>query len=173
MKNRNHKYGNIKTKYLNNMRKKKSLKVKNSLLELEKDLIEFKDRESKDREIKIKRAIEVLFFKPIIASTDDMENFEEKEMKKVPPFKNNWYVWLVNCISEPVRKSLGCIIDEFISLFKTNSPKKTVYGRGKKLNKSEKTIINRFRNRFILKKEKKRIKYRTFSDIRAIFDQYR
>ena len=115
----------------------------------------------------------MLFFKPIIASTDDMENFEEKEMKKVPPFKNNWYDWLVNCISEPVRKSLGCIIDEFISLFKTNSPKKTVYGRGKKLNKSEKTIINRFRNRFILKKEKKRIKYRTFSDIRAIFDQYR
>ena len=168
MKNRNHKYGNIKTKYLSNMRKKKSLKVKNSLLELEKVLIEFKDRE-----IKIKRAIEVLFFKPIIASTDDMENFEEKEMKKVPPFKNNWYDWLVNCISEPVRKSLGCIIDEFISLFKTNSPKKTVYGRGKKLNKSEKTIINRFRNRFILKKEKKRIKYRTFSDIRAIFDQYR
>ena len=91
MKNRNHKYGNIKTKYLNNIRKKKSLKVKNSLLELEKDLIEVKDRESKDREIKIKRAIEVLFFKPIIASTDDMENFEEKEMKKVPPFKNNWY----------------------------------------------------------------------------------
>ena len=173
MKNRNHKYGNIKTKYLNNMRKKKSLKVKNSLLELEKDIIEFKDRESKDREIKIKRAIEVLFFKPIIASTDDMENFEEKEMKKVPPFKNNWYDWLVNCISEPVRKSLGFIIDEFISLFKTNSPKKTVYGRGKKLNKSEKTIINRFRNRFILKKEKKRIKYRTFSDIRAMFDQYR
>ena len=41
MKNQNHKYGNIKTKYLNNMRKKKSLKVKNSLLELEKDLIEF------------------------------------------------------------------------------------------------------------------------------------
>ena len=38
--------------------KKQFLKVKNSLLELEKDLVELKDRELKDREVKIKREIE-------------------------------------------------------------------------------------------------------------------
>ena len=90
----------------------------------------------------------------MIVSTDDMDNFEEKEMKKAPPFKNTWYDWLVSCILEPIIKSLGCIIDEIISLFKTNSPRQTVYWREKKLNKSEKIIINRFRNLFILKKKK-------------------
>ena len=45
------------------MRKNQSVKVKNSLLKLEKDFIELKDielkdRELKDREAKIKREIE-------------------------------------------------------------------------------------------------------------------
>ena len=35
---------------------------KNSLLELEKDFIELKERELKDREVKIKRETEELFF---------------------------------------------------------------------------------------------------------------
>ena len=39
------------------MRKKQFLKVKNSLLELEKDFVELKDRELKDREVKIEREI--------------------------------------------------------------------------------------------------------------------
>ena len=39
------------------MRKKQFLKVKNSILELEKDFVELKDRELKDREIKIEREI--------------------------------------------------------------------------------------------------------------------
>ena len=59
------------------------LKVKNSLLELEKDFIELKDSELKDREVKIKTEMEKLFFKPIIMSIDDMDTFEKKEMKKV------------------------------------------------------------------------------------------
>ena len=59
---------NIERKYLNNMRKNKFLKVKNSLLELENYFIEFKDRE-----IKLKREIEELFFKPDIVSTDEMD----------------------------------------------------------------------------------------------------
>ena len=59
------------------------LKVKNSLLELEKDFIEFKDRELKDREVKIKTEMEKLFFKPIIMSIDDMDTFEKKEIRKV------------------------------------------------------------------------------------------
>ena len=37
------------------MQKNQFLKVKNSLLELEKDFIEYEDRELKDREVKIKR----------------------------------------------------------------------------------------------------------------------
>ena len=43
-------------------KKKKFLKVKNSLLELEKDLTELKDRELKGRVAKIKREIEELLF---------------------------------------------------------------------------------------------------------------
>ena len=59
------------------------LKVKNSLLELEKDFIELKDRELKEREVKIKTEMEKLFFKPIIMSIDDMDTFEKKEIRKV------------------------------------------------------------------------------------------
>ena len=60
----------------------KFLKVKNSLLELERDFTGLKDREFKDREVKIKREIEDLLFKLIIVSIDDMDKFEQKEMKK-------------------------------------------------------------------------------------------
>ena len=44
------------------MWKNQFLKVNNSLLELEKDFIEPKDRELKDKELKIKREIKELFF---------------------------------------------------------------------------------------------------------------
>ena len=43
------------TKYLNNMQKNRFSKVKKSLLELEKDFIELKDGELKDREVNTKR----------------------------------------------------------------------------------------------------------------------
>ena len=36
-------------------------------------------RERKDREVKIKREIEELFFKPIIVSTDDMDELNKKK----------------------------------------------------------------------------------------------
>ena len=62
MENSNYKNENIEKKYLNNPQKSKFLKVNNSLLELEKDFIELKEREVKDREIKIKREMEQLFF---------------------------------------------------------------------------------------------------------------
>ena len=52
-------------------------------------------RERKDREVKIKREIEELFFKPIIVSTDDMDQLKQKEMKKIRPIKNTWYDWLI------------------------------------------------------------------------------
>ena len=70
------------------MQKNQFIKVKNSLLELVKDVIESKDREFKDREMKFKREIEELFFKPIIMSIYDRDKFEEKKMKKIKPIKN-------------------------------------------------------------------------------------
>ena len=57
---------NIEVKYLENMRDYQFLKVKNSLLELEKDVKELRGRELKDRKEKIKREMGELFPKPII-----------------------------------------------------------------------------------------------------------
>ena len=53
--------------------------------------MELKDRESKDKKEKIKREIEELFYKLIIVSKDDMDKFEEQDMKKIRPTKKNWY----------------------------------------------------------------------------------
>ena len=136
MENPNYKNENTERKYLNEMRKNPFSKVKNSLLEYGKDFIDLKDKELKDRKVKIKREMEEVFFKPIIVSIDDMDQFEEKEMKKIRPIKIIWYDWLINYISELIRKSVDGFKDKAISLFKTNTPKQTVYERGKKLNKS-------------------------------------
>ena len=57
MENRSYENENIARKYLSNMRRNQFLKVNNSLVELEKDFIELKDRELKDREEKIKTEI--------------------------------------------------------------------------------------------------------------------
>ena len=75
----------IERKYLKNMQKNQYLKVKNGLLELEKKIIELKDRELKDSEVKIKIEIEELFFTSNIMSTHEMEKFEQNEVKKVRP----------------------------------------------------------------------------------------
>ena len=55
MENWNNKNENIEINYLNNMQRSRVLKVKNSLLELEKYFIELKDRELKYRKVKIER----------------------------------------------------------------------------------------------------------------------
>ena len=55
-----------------------------------------------------------------------MNKFEEKEMKKIRPFKNNWYEWLINYIPEPIIKIVGGFKD---------TPNQTMYGRGKKQGK--------------------------------------
>ena len=68
------------------MWKNQSLKVKNSLLELQNNFIELKDRESKGREVKIKREIEELFLKPIIVSIDEIDKFVSR----------TWMTWLGN-----------------------------------------------------------------------------
>ena len=87
MENLKYKNENIERKYFKIIRINQFLKIKNSLLELENDFIELKDRELRDREVKIKREIEELFLKPIIVSLDDMDKFEQKEMKKIRPIK--------------------------------------------------------------------------------------
>ena len=58
------------------MRNSQFLKVRNSLFGLEKDFIRLKDTEIKDRDLRIKREIEKLFFKPMIVSIDDLDKFE-------------------------------------------------------------------------------------------------
>ena len=82
------------------MGKNQFLKERNSLFKLEKGFIELKDRE-----VKIKREIEELFFKSIMVSVDDLDKFEQKVMKKIRPIKNTWYHWLVNYIPESIRKT--------------------------------------------------------------------
>ena len=73
MENLNYKSETIERKYLKNMQKNQFFKAKSNHLDLKKDFIELIDKELKDREIKIKREIEELFFKPIIVSIDHMD----------------------------------------------------------------------------------------------------
>ena len=91
MENRNYKNENIERKYLKIVIKNHFLKAKNSLFKLEKDFVELKDTELKDREINIKKETEELFIKPIIVYIEDMDRFEEEEeeMKRVRPVKNS------------------------------------------------------------------------------------
>ena len=108
-----------------------------------------------------------------------MDNFEQKEIKKIGPIKNNWYDWLINYIPEHIRENVGGFKDKIVSLFKTNTPKQTVYGSGKKLSKpktttkkqSEENIINSITSLFIQNKENKEIKDRIIRDIRTLFEQ--
>ena len=65
-----------------------------------------KKSELKDKEVKIKREIEELFFKPIVVYINDMDKFEEKEIKKIGPIKNALYDWLTNYIPEPITGSV-------------------------------------------------------------------
>ena len=73
-------------------------------------------------------------------------------MKKIRPNKNIWYNWLI----ESKRKSVSGFKDKGISLFKTNTPKQTVYGWGKKLSKPK--TQSKVRILFILRKKKKKLK---------------
>ena len=70
MENQTIRMKTLRKKYLKNM-------LNNQFLGLEKDFIELKDRE--------------LFHKPIIMSKDDMDKFEEQEMKKTRPIRKTWF----------------------------------------------------------------------------------
>ena len=37
-------------------------------------------------------------------SIDDMDKFEQREMKKIRPIKNTWYDWFINYILELITK---------------------------------------------------------------------
>ena len=85
-------------------------------------------------------------------SIDDIDKFEQNEMKKIRPIKNTWYDWLINYIPELIWKSVAGFKDKIVNLFKTNTPKQAVYERRKKLRKPKTENI---RNPFILKKKKR------------------
>ena len=106
--------------------------------------------ELRERVVRIKREIE------------DMDIFEEEEMKKIRPIKNTWYDWLINYIPKPIRKSVSVLKDKFIRLFKTNTPKQNVYARGKKLSKPRKQNIKK---PFIPEENKEKIKDMIVRDI--------
>ena len=97
-------------------------------------------------------------------------------MKKKRPVKDTWQDWLINYTPEPIRKSESDFKDQVVSIFKTNIPKQTMYGRGKKLSKpktqkqSVENIIKSIKYLFILKKENKEIKDRIVRDIRTLFE---
>ena len=50
---------------------------------------------------------------------------------------------LTNDFPKPIIKSVSILKDKFISLFKTNTPKQNVYGRGQKLRKLKKQNIKK------------------------------
>ena len=54
-----------------------------------------KDIELNHRKEKIKKEIDKLFNKPIIVSKDDMDKFEEHEMKKIRSVVRNWFDRLI------------------------------------------------------------------------------
>ena len=89
------------------MRENQFSMVKSILSELEKDFMKLKDWELKDGEVKTKREIKELLFKPIVVSIDDMDKFDEKGTKKIRLIKNTLYDWLINYVLESIRKSVG------------------------------------------------------------------
>ena len=63
-------------------------------------------------------------------------------------------------------KSVSVLKDKVMSLYKTNTPKQTVYARGKKLSKPRKQNIKK---PFISETNKERIKDRIIKDIWKLF----
>ena len=47
-----------------------------------------------------------------------MDKFEEKEVKKIRPFKNTWSDCLNNYVLVPIRKIVGDFEDSYQSFFK-------------------------------------------------------
>ena len=75
MEDLNYKKENIERNYLNSMWKKQFIKVKNRSFELEDYLIEWKDKELRDREVKSK-------IEELIVSRNDRFEIKKKKKKK-------------------------------------------------------------------------------------------
>ena len=96
-----------------------------------------KDLELNDTKAKIKKEIEKLFNKPIIVSKDDMDKFEEHEMKKIRPIIRNWFDWLIkqSVIGKKpkiIRDRLkDTIFNDIWQLFDAGKEKKTEKRRSK------------------------------------------
>ena len=94
-------------------------------------------------------------------------SLKKKEMKKIRPAENILYDWLTNYIPKPIKKGVGGFKDKTVSLFKTNTTKETVYGKGKTLSKRRKQNIKKpFRS----EENKEKIKERTIRDIWKLFE---
>ena len=83
-----------------------------------------------DREEKIKREIEKLFYKLTIVAIADMDKFEE-ERKKIRPIKKNWYDRLIKLTMVMDKKPIVIIdklkdkiIRDIWTLFETEEEKK-------------------------------------------------
>ena len=92
--------------------------------------------------------------------------FEEEEMKK-RPVESTWHDWLINYIPKPRRKSVSVLKDKFKSLFKTNTSKQAVYGRGQKLRKPRKPNIKKA---FTSEKNKEKVKDRNNQRYLKLFE---
>ena len=142
MENQGNKNQNTERKYLENMWNNQFLKVKNSLLEFEKESIGLNGRKLKDRKEKVKREIEELFYKPFIVSKDDMDRFEGQEMKKIRPVIRKWFDRLINKNvmgkkSKIIRGKLkDNIIRDIRTLFETNKEERKKKKHNGRINKN-------------------------------------
>ena len=75
----------------------------------------------------------------------DVQIIKTKNIEK--KYSSTWYDWLVKYIPEPIRKISGGFKVKVVILFNTNTPKQTMYGRGKELSKpktQKKSWINQY-----------------------------
>ena len=145
MEDLEYKNKNIDKKCLQNMRNNKFL--------IEKGVMKLKDKELKDREEKIKRDIEELFYKVINMSKDDMDKFEEQEMKKIRPIKKSWYNRLIKQ-----------------TMVKENNPKIITYKLKDKIIRDIWTLFETEKHKRRKKHNERIINDRTIRDIRTLFE---
>ena len=77
-----------------------------------------KDRELKDKEVKIKRKIEELFFLSQLFYLKMIWISLKNKMKKLRPIKNTAYDWLINHFLESIRKNVDGSKDKILSHFR-------------------------------------------------------
>ena len=115
-------------------------------------------------------------FKQFIISKDEMDKFEQEELKKEKKIvKNSWFSWLINYVPTPMIKIASDSKDKILILYnsKTN---KVIRGSRKKVSKlkireeSKDNLIKNTRSLFELKKVNKAIKDKIIRDIRNLFE---